>query len=80
MATDFMKWNINNIKIIERMAVSIDKAWNVCPGPGKPSAPDPNFPSQYTEWILKGRCDTSEAESLGTKKFQEESWVKWPPK
>jgi len=79
MATDMMVWNITKEKIIERMAVSTDKAWDV-PGPGKPSAPDPNFPSQYTEWILKGRYDTSKAESLGTKKFQEEYGIKWPAK
>ena len=79
MATDMMVWNITKEKIIERMAVSTDEAWDV-PGPGKPSAPDPNFPSQYTEWILKGRYDTSKAESLGTKKFQEEYGIKWPAK
>ncbi len=79
MATDMMVWNITKDEIIERMAVSTDNAWDV-PGPGKPSAPDPNFPSQYTEWILKGRYDTSAAESLGTKKYQEMYNVKWPPK
>ncbi len=79
MATDMMVWNITKDKITERMAVSTDQAWDV-PGPGKPSAPDPNFPSQYTEWILKGRYDTSEAERLGTKKYQEKYNVKWPPK
>ncbi len=79
MATDMMVWNITKEKIIERMAVSTDDAWDV-PGPGKPSAPDPNFPSQYTDWILKGRYDTSKAESLGTKKFQKEFGVKWPAK
>ena len=74
-----MVWNITREEIIERMAVSTDNAWDV-PGPGKPSAPDPNFPSPYTEWILKGRYDTSEAERLGTKKYQEMYNVKWPPK
>ena len=78
MATDMMVWNITKDEIVERMAVSTDEAWDV-PGPGKPSAPDPNFPSQYTEWVLKGRLDTSEAESLGTKKYQEMYNVKWPP-
>ena len=79
MATDMMVWNITKEKIIERMAVSTDEAWDV-PGTGRPSAPDPNFPIQLTEWILKGRYDTSEAESLGTKRFQEMYNVKWPPK
>jgi len=77
MATDMMVWNITRDKITERMAVSTDEAWDV-PGPGKPSAPDPDFPSQYSEWILNGRLDTSEAEALGTKKFQEQYNIKWP--
>jgi len=29
---------------------------------GGPSPPDPDFPSQYTDFILKGRFDTTEAE------------------
>ncbi len=79
MATDMMAWNVSKEKITERMAVSPDNAWDV-PGPGRPSRPDPNFPSQYTKEILQGRFDTSEAESLGTKNFQEKYKVKWPPK
>ena len=79
MATDMMVWNITKDNITERMAVSTDEAWDV-PGPGRPSPPDPNFPSQYTQWILKGRYDTSKAESIGTKKFQEKYGIKWPSK
>ena len=75
MATDMMVWNITKEEIIERMAVSTDDAWDV-PGPGKPSAPDPNFPSQYTKWILKGRYDTSNGESLFTRRFQKKYKVK----
>ena len=78
MATDMMVWNVTKDEVVERMAVSTDNAWDV-PGPGKPTAPDPNFPSQSTKWILKGRLDTSEAESLGTKRFQEMYNIKWPP-
>ncbi len=61
MATDMMVWNVRRDEIIERMAVSPDNAWDV-PGPGRPGAPDPNFPSQSTDFILKGRFDTTEAE------------------
>ena len=61
MATDMMVWNVRRDAIIERMAVSPDNAWDV-PGPGQPGAPDPDFPSQYTDFILQGRFDTTEAE------------------
>jgi ribonuclease Z len=61
MATDMMVWNVRRNEIIERMAVSPDDAWDV-PGPGQSSAPDPDFPSQYTEYILKGRFDATDAE------------------
>jgi ribonuclease Z len=61
MATDMMVWNVRRDGITERMAVSPDNAWDV-PGPGQPSAPDPDFPSQITDFILKGRFDTTEAE------------------
>ena len=61
MATDMMVWNVRRDEIVERMAVSPDNAWDV-PGPGRPSPPDPDFPSQYTEFTLNGRFDTTEAE------------------
>jgi len=61
MATDMMVWNVRRDEILERMAVSPDDAWDG-PGPGRASPPDPDFPSQYTEFTLKGRFDTTEAE------------------
>ncbi len=59
MATDMMVWNVRRDEIIERMAVSPDDAWDV-PGPGQSSAPDPDSPSQHTDFTLKGRFDTTE--------------------
>ena len=79
MATDMMVWNITKDNIVKRMTVSTDEAWDVH-GTDRPSAPAPNFPGQSLEWILKGRLDTTEAESMDTKRFQEEFGIKWPPR
>ena len=70
MATDMMVWNVRRDEIVERMAVSPDDAWDV-PGTGRPGAPDPNFPSQYSDFVLDGRLDTSEAESQMREEFNE---------
>ena len=59
-------------KITERMVVSPDDAWDV-PGPGKPLAPDRTRKSEYTEFILKGRFDTSDADERWLKKFMKEN-------
>lgn len=72
MADDNMVWNITRDKIIERMAVSPDDAWDV-PGPGKPLSPDRTRKSEYTEFILKGRFDTSDADERWLKKFMKEN-------
>lgn len=42
------------------------------PGPNPPSRPDNTVPSQYTEFILKGRYDTSEAEKQMRDAFNKE--------
>ncbi len=47
-------WNITRDKILERMAVSGDDAWDVV-GPTPPPVPDKKFPPQETEFILNGR-------------------------
>jgi ribonuclease Z len=70
MATDMMVWNVRRDEIVERMAVSTDDAWDV-PGPGRPQPPDGKVPSQYTEFILKGRFDTTKAEKQTRKEFNE---------
>ncbi len=68
MADDMMVWNITKDKITERMAVSPDDAWDV-PGPGKPLPPDRTRKSEYTQFILDGRFDTSDVDALWLKKF-----------
>jgi ribonuclease Z len=75
MATDMMVWNVRRDEIIERMAVSPDDAWDV-PGPGKPSPPDPSFASQYTQFILDGRFDTTEAEKQTRDAYNKEFGLK----
>lgn len=72
MATDNMVWNITRNGIVERMAVSPDEAWDV-PGPGMAPAPDRSRKSEYTEFILKGRYDTSDVEALWLPEFMEEN-------
>ncbi|MEK6239192.1 MAG: hypothetical protein N2C14_31120, partial [Planctomycetales bacterium] len=68
MADDMRVWNITKDKVVERMAVSPDAAWDV-PGPGKPLAPDPTRKSEYTEFILKGRFDTSDVDRRWLEEF-----------
>ena len=70
MATDMMVWNVTRDGITERMAVSTDDAWDV-PGPNRPGPPDHKFPSQYSEFILKGRLNTDEAEAPMRKRYNE---------
>ena len=60
------EWAKENI--VERMAVSPDDAWDV-PGPGKPLPPDRSRKSEYTEFILKGRFDTSDVDRLWLNEF-----------
>ncbi|MHC4562983.1 MAG: guanitoxin biosynthesis MBL fold metallo-hydrolase GntH [Planctomycetota bacterium] len=71
MATDMMVWHITRDTITERMAVSPDKAWDV-PGPGKPLPPDRSRKSEYTDFTLKGRFDTSDVDARWLKEFMEE--------
>jgi ribonuclease Z len=61
MATDNMVWNIRKDEIIERMAEITENAWDV-PGPGIPPPPDRSRPTEYTDHILMGMWDTSDAE------------------
>jgi len=68
MATDNMVWNITRDKIVERKIISPDEAWDV-PGPGKAPPPDRSRKSEYTQFILQGRFDTSDVDGLWLKKF-----------
>jgi len=71
MATDMMVWNITKDKITERMAVSPDEAWDV-PGPNRAPAPDRSRKSEYTEFILDGKFDTSDVDGPWLNKFMKE--------
>jgi ribonuclease Z len=72
MATDMMVWNITRDEIKERMAVATHEAWSV---PGAKRAPpneegdNPN--AEYTDWILNGKWDVSDAEGKMLKEFME---------
>ena len=68
MATDNMVWNIRRDGIEERMAVITDDAWDV-PGPGIPPDPDRTRASEYTDYVLAGLFDTTEAEKQTVDEF-----------
>jgi hypothetical protein len=68
MATDNMVWNIRKDGIEERMAVITDDAWDV-PGPGIPPDPDRTRASEYTDYVLAGLFDTTEAERQTVDEF-----------
>ena len=71
MATDNMVWNITRDRIVERRVISPDDAWDV-PGPGKPLPPDRSRKSEYTEFTLQGRFDTSDVDGSWLKEFMQE--------
>ena len=71
MADDNMVWNITKDKITERMVVSPDDAWDV-PGPGKQPPPDRTRESEYTQFILDGKFDTSDVDGPWLKEFMKE--------
>jgi ribonuclease Z len=70
MATDLMVWNITKDKITERMAVATEEAWSV-PGDKRPlpneKGEDPN--EWYTQFILDGKWDVSDAEGNMLKEY-----------
>ena len=72
MADDMMVWNITRDAIKERMAVSPDDAWDVR-GTGRPPAPDRSRKSEYTQFILDGRFDTSDVDGSWLKAWMEEN-------
>jgi len=72
MATDMMVWNITKEEITERMAVSPEAAWDV-PGPNKAPPPDRTRKSEYTQFILDGKFDTSDVDKRWLMKFMMEN-------
>ena len=56
LATDMMTWNITKDGIKERMGVSPDAAF-ATHGPTRQPRPDPDTPSEFTDWTLKHRWD-----------------------
>ena len=54
MADDMMVWNVTRDGTRERMAVSVDNAWDVG-GPTRPPTPDNKFPKQESAFTLSGR-------------------------
>ena len=53
LATDMMVWNITKDKIIERMAVSPDRAWAV-EGPTRQPPPEKGRPDVMSDFIKQG--------------------------
>ena len=75
MADDMMVWNITRDGIKERMAVSVDDAWDVA-GPTPPPLPDNKFPHQESEFTLNGRWDMSEVEEPAFREFKKKHGLK----
>jgi len=80
MATDLMVWNITRDKITERMAVVTEDAWSV-PGMQRPSPneKDDNPNAHFTEFILNGKWDVSDAEGPMIREYMKEFNIQPPP-
>jgi hypothetical protein len=80
MATDLMVWNITRDKITERMAVATEDAWAV-PGMQRPSPneKDDNPNAHYTQFILDGKWDVSDAEGPMIREYMKKFNLQ-PPK
>ncbi len=72
MADDMMVWNVGREKVLERMAVSPDEAWDV-PGPNQQPAPDRARKSEYTKFIQEGRLYLREANERWLNEFMNEN-------
>ena len=53
IAKDMMVWNITKDKIVERMAVSADRAFQVA-GPTRQPPPQPGLPDPMSDFIKQG--------------------------
>jgi len=72
MATDLMTWNITRDGVEERMAVVTEEAWAVDgPVPAPNNEPGDNPNAWYTEDILSGLWDVSDAEGRMIREFRE---------
>ena len=85
IAMDMMVWNITNDKVVERMAVSPDRALGV-PGPTRQSPPEKGRPSPMSDFIDSGEWGpgfNAQNEMLDEhmKKYnlQEQDWRKQKP-
>ena len=81
MATDLMTWNITRDGVEERMAVVTEEAWAVdgpIPAPNNEPDDDPN--AHYTEDILSGLWDVSDAEGRMIREFRETFSSAFPPR
>ncbi len=62
--------------ILERMAVSVDDAWDVA-GPTPPPGPDKKFPPQESEFTLNGRWEPAvEVDNEAFKGFRKKHGLK----
>jgi len=67
-----MVWNIARAAIKEGMAVSPDDAWDV-QGTNRAPATDRSRKSEYTQYVLDGRYDTSDVDGPWLKGWMEEN-------
>ncbi|MHC4215555.1 MAG: hypothetical protein ACYSWP_19565 [Planctomycetota bacterium] len=70
LATDLMVWNITRSGVKERMAVVTEEAWSV-PSDAKPMPNEKGEDSSihYTDFILNGKWDVSDAEGQMIKAY-----------
>jgi ribonuclease Z len=79
LATDLMVWNINRDGVKERMAVVTEEAWSV-PSDAKPMPNEKGEDSSihYTDFILSGKWDVSDAEGKMIGEYMKKYNIKPP--
>jgi ribonuclease Z len=75
MADDNMVWNITRDKIVERMVISPDDAWDV-PGPDRPLGPDRSRKSELTPFTRSGSFDCRDVNARWLKEFMKKTGLK----
>jgi ribonuclease Z len=73
MATDLMTWNITRDAVVERMATVTEEAWSVdgpVPAPNNEEDDDPD--KWFTQEILDGSWDVSDAEGDMIREYMEQ--------
>ena len=85
IAEDMMVWNITKDKVVERMAVSTDRASGV-PGPTQQPPPDKSYPDPMSDFIKAGEWGPAFNAQNGmldehAKKYnlQDQDWRKQKP-